>query len=84
MGSTTSPDAASGTTAIPSQCFGLVGPERQRCVSDNRGGAAAGSSQTTPTHPGDAAKGDNRYNSPATGTGAHSVPRSGSGTGTRQ
>lgn len=81
-GGITTPDAASGSN-VPSQCFGTTGAERERCVNDNRGRAGAGSSQT-PTHPGDAAKGDNRYNSPATGTGAHSVPRSDSGTGTRQ
>jgi len=80
VGGSTTSDAASGGS-LPTQCAGLLGAERDRCVNDNR--AAAGSSQT-PTHPGDAAKGDNRYNSPATGTGAHSVPRSDSGTGTRQ
>jgi hypothetical protein len=82
VGGSTTSDAASGGS-LPTQCAGLLGAERDRCVNDNRGRAGAGSSQT-PTHPGDAAKGDNRYNSPATGTGAHSVPRSDTGTGTRQ
>lgn len=82
-GGSATQDATTGSTAIPSQCFGMLGAERERCVSANRGSAGVGSSQT-PTHPGDAAKGDNRYNSPATGTGPHSVPKSGSGAGTRQ
>ena len=82
LGGSTTSDAASGGS-LPIQCAGLLGAERDRCLNDNRGRAGAGSSQT-PTHPGDAAKGDNRYNSPATGTGAHSVPGSGAGTGTRQ
>lgn len=75
-------DATTGSS-VPSLCSGMMGAERERCMNDNRGRAGVGSSQT-PTHPGDAAKGDNRYNSPATGTGAHSVPGSGAGTGTRQ
>lgn len=80
--------SGSGSIVVPTQCAGMVGLEKERCVTDNRVGAGTGaSSDRTPTHPGDAAKGDTRYNSPATGTGAHSVPgsqSSGSGAGTRQ
>lgn len=75
-GSSTGTGAAVGsstTTTVPAACAGLLGTERERCMRTNGKGSAASGNSTSPSGvPGGA---DNRYNSPASGTGGDGTPR---------